>query len=308
MSRVVVIGAGPMGLAAAYRAAREGHQVDVLEAAPVAGGMAAHFDFDGISLERFYHFICRTDFATFALLEELGIADRMRWRDTSMGFFNGGRLHRWGDPIALLRFPGIGWLDKLRYAVFAFVCVRRNEWNAIEEEPAREWILRWCGRRNYERFWKLLLHYKFYEYADNISSTWIWTRIRRIGRSRRSMFQEELGYLEGGSETLVKALTAAIEGLGGRVHLGRPAQRVTTSAGRVTGVETQAGPILADAVISTCPTPYVARLVPDMPEEWKLRYEAIHNIGVICVIFKLKRSVTPHFWSTFRSPASRFRA
>ena len=38
------------------------------------------------------------------------------------------------------------------------------------------------------------------------------------------------------------------------------------------------------------------RLVPDLPEDWKRRYAAIPNIGVVCVVFKLKRSVTPHFW------------
>jgi glycine/D-amino acid oxidase-like deaminating enzyme len=32
MARVVVIGAGAMGLAAGYRAAKEGHAVDVIEA------------------------------------------------------------------------------------------------------------------------------------------------------------------------------------------------------------------------------------------------------------------------------------
>ena len=41
-----------MGLAAAYRAAKDGHDVDLLEAAPEPGGMAGHFDFNGLSLER----------------------------------------------------------------------------------------------------------------------------------------------------------------------------------------------------------------------------------------------------------------
>ena len=26
------------------------------------------------------------------------------------------------------------------------------------------------------------------------------------------------------------------------------------------------------------------------------RYDAIANIGVVCAVFRLKRSVTPHFW------------
>jgi protoporphyrinogen oxidase len=58
-----------MGLAAAYQAIKGGHHVDVFEAGPVAGGMSAHFDFAGISLERFYHFVCRGDQPTFDLLK-----------------------------------------------------------------------------------------------------------------------------------------------------------------------------------------------------------------------------------------------
>ena len=91
VASVVVIGAGAMGLAAAYHALRAGHSVDVLEASSEPGGMAAHFDFKGLSIERFYHFVCKTDAPTFALMEELGIADKMVWRSTSMGLFAGGQ-------------------------------------------------------------------------------------------------------------------------------------------------------------------------------------------------------------------------
>ena len=37
--RVLVVGAGPSGLSAAYHLARRGHTVEVHEAGPVAGGM-----------------------------------------------------------------------------------------------------------------------------------------------------------------------------------------------------------------------------------------------------------------------------
>jgi protoporphyrinogen oxidase len=285
-----------MGLAAAYRAAKNGHEVDLIEAAPEPGGMAGHFDFDGLSLERFYHFICHTDFPTFELMEELGIAHTLNWRPTTMGFFHEDHLYKWGDPLSLLRFPLLGPIEKLRYGIFAFICVRRNKWPAIEHESARDWIIGWCGYSIYDRFWRPLFDHKFYEYAGNISAAWIWTRIRRIGRSRRSIFQEELGYMEGGSITLVNALINAIQAHGGRIHLAQPAQQVTVHGGRVTGVQTPGRHFPADAVICTTPTPLVSRLVPDLPEDWKQRFDAIHNIGVICVIFKLSRSVSPHFW------------
>jgi protoporphyrinogen oxidase len=300
--KLVVIGAGVMGLAAAYRAAKNGHDVDLVEAAPEPGGMAGHFDFDGISLERFYHFICKGDLPTFALMEELGIAQTLNWRPTSMGFFSGNKLHSWGNPISLLRLPTLGPVDKLRYGIFAFVCIRRNSWPALEDLSAKQWIVRWCGNSVYERFWKPLFDHKFYEYADNISAAWIWTRIRRVGRSRRSIFQEELGYMEGGSITLVNALIDGIRAHGGRVHLSQPAQQVTVQEGRVTGVQTAGAHYQADAVICTAPTPLVSGLVPDLPTDWKDRFHAIHNIGVICVIFKLSRSVSPHFWVNVSEP------
>jgi protoporphyrinogen oxidase len=234
-------------------------------------------------------------------MEELGIADKMMWRKTTMGYFDGA-LHSWGDPISLLRYPSLTLLEKMRYGLFALVCVRRNSWPAIEHESAKDWIMRWCGKSVYDRFWKPLFDHKFYEYADNISASWIWTRIRRIGRSRKSMLEEQLGYIDGGTITLVNALIKGIEAHGGRMHLGTPAQRVMTANGRVTGVQTAGQTFAADAVICTAPTPMVNALVPELPEEWKQRYDAIHNIGVICVIFKLARAVTPHFWVNISVP------
>ena len=302
MPRVVVVGAGAMGLAAAYHAAKAGHYVEVLEAGPEPGGMAAHFDFDGLSIERFYHFVCKTDAPTFALLDELGLGDRMRWRTTSMGYFIDGRLHEWGNPVALLKFPCVGLLSRLRYAMLAFISTHRERWDSLETQSAREWITRWCGSEVYNRLWKPLLELKFHEYSDNISAAWIWTRVKRVGRSRKSLFEEELGYIDGGSETLINALSAAIESFGGRIRVSTPAVRIISANKHVTGVQTPQGVIGADAVISTIPIGLISATVPDLPEDWKAKYDAINNIGVCCLLFKLRKSVTPHFWVNIAEP------
>lgn len=302
MSKVVVVGAGAMGLAAAYHAAKAGHEVVVVEAAPEAGGMAAHFDFDGLSIERFYHFVCKADEPTFELLRELGLGDAMRWQRTSMGLFSGGRLHEWGDPLALLRYKEVSLLTRLRYGLLAFVSTRRERWDALETQSAREWITRWSGREAYERLWKPLFDLKFYEHADNVSAAWIWTRVKRIGRSRKSMFREELGYIEGGSQTLVDRLVERIVELGGEIRLGAPVTEIAAEGGRVSGVRIEGDFIPADHVISTIPTPLVSRTVPALPDDWKRRYDDIRNIGVACLLFKLRRSVTPHFWVNIAEP------
>src|SRR5258708_14031870 len=121
MARVMVIGAGAMGLAAAYHAVKAGHEVALFEAGPEPGGMAAHFDFNVLSIERFYHFVCKSDAPTFALLEELGIGDRMRWRPTSMAYFIGDRLLPWRDPIPLLSLPELSLVSLLRSAALMFL-------------------------------------------------------------------------------------------------------------------------------------------------------------------------------------------
>ncbi len=114
--------------------------------------------------------------------------------------------------------------------------------------------------------------------------------------------QEELGHIAGGTETLVAALVDRIRALGGTVRLGEPVEEVIVERGRAKGVRTASGTIAADAVISTVPTPFVSRLIPGLPEASKAQYDAIQNIGVACLVFKLKRSVTPHFWVNIVEP------
>lgn len=296
MARIVVIGAGVMGLAAAHRAVVLGHEVDVIESDKVPGGMAAHFDFDGVSIERFYHFICKSDEPTFALMRELGIADRLRWRGTSMGYYMRGKIHPWGDPIALFSFPHLSLMQKLRSGWQMFQTARARDFATIESLTAHQWLAKGSGEDVYRILWKRLMDLKFYELAEEISASWIATRIRRVGTSRRSLFQEELGYIDGGSQVLVDGLVDAIAAGGGRLHLGTSAHRVAVAAGRVTGVETMGPTITADAVITTVPTPLVPALVPDLPDEVKHRYAAIRNIGVVCILLKLRKPVSRHFW------------
>jgi protoporphyrinogen oxidase len=296
MSRIVVLGAGPMGLAAAQRAVTLGHEVDLIEADRKVGGMAAHFDFSGTSIERFYHFVCKSDAPTFALMNELGIADKMRWVNTSMAYYTHGKVHKWGDPISLLMYPHLTLIEKFRTGLQMFLTTKSGNFDRIEHLTSRQWIERGSGKSVYNKLWKRLQELKFYEFADEVSASWIATRIKRIGNSRKSIFQEQLGYIDGGSETLVEAVAEDIRRKGGRIHLQTPAERVIVDHGRVNAVRTGSSAFAADAVISTVPIPLVNRLIPDLPQDWQDKYAAIRNIGVVCLLFKLRKSVTPHFW------------
>ena len=265
--------------------------------------MAAHFDFGGLSLERYYHFVCKSDRPTFELMGELGIEDKMRWVPTRMGVYTNGRLHAWGDPIALLKFPGLSPIEKLRYGLMMFMATRRKSPGALERLSAKEWIESWCGPRVYDSLWRPLFDLKFYDFADNISAAWLWTRIKRVGTSRKSLLQEELGYFDGGSVTLVRALVEAIERQGGSIRLGAPVSEVVVKNARIYGVRRGDAIEAFDAVICTIPTPLVSQLIPALPDAAKKAYDAIRNIGVVCLVFKLKKSVTPNFWVNAFDPS-----
>ena len=300
--KVAVFGAGPMGLAVAYQLARDGHHPIVYEADDRVGGMTATFDFSGLSIERYYHFHCISDHAFLKVLDELGLANKIHWVQTKMGYWYQNQLQPWGNPIALLRFKGLSFIAKFRYGLHAFLSTKRNDWKPLDKVDAVRWIKGWVGAEAYEGLWGRLFEYKFYDYTSNLSAAWIWSRIRRIGRSRYDLFREKLGYLEGGSETLLQALRVDIEKNGGEIKLQSPAIKVLMDGGKVTGVETSAGVELVDTVISTIPLPYIPRLMPDLPTTILDQFKSVKNIAVVCVIAKLRCKVTENFWLNINDP------
>jgi protoporphyrinogen oxidase len=300
--RHAIVGAGPMGLAAAVHLLDAGHQVDIYERDDRIGGMSAAFDFDGLSIERYYHFICKTDDPLFALLRRYGIADALKWTDTKMGYFYRGRLFKWGTPLALLSFPHLGPISKLRYALHVMHTKGIRDWSALDKVEAGAWIRKWIGARAYEVMWKDAFGLKFFEYKDNLSASWIGTRIKRIALSRRNLMHESLGYLEGGSMTLLDRMAADITSRGGRIHLCAGIDEVVSEDGRVTGIRSGGQFQAYDAVVSTAPIQYVPAMVPGLPEGFRQQVEAVENIPVACVILKLRHAVSENFWMNISDP------
>jgi protoporphyrinogen oxidase len=293
---IAVIGAGPMGLACAYQLLKTNHRVDVYEKDDRIGGMSACFDFDGLMIERYYHFICRPDYPLFSLLKKLGLTDKLHWRKTKMGFYYGNTLYKWGDPFHFLMFPKLDLISKLRYAFHIFMTSRINNWDSLDKIDAVSWLEKWVGPKAYKILWDYLFELKFYEHKSSISAAWIGTRIKRMARSRKFLFSEYLGYLEGGSNTLLRALEEQIIEMGGRIKLNAGVERIITEGNRTRGVMVAGEEHHYDGVVSTVPLPYVPAMAPQLPAGDIDKIKAIKNCAVVCVITKLRSPLSEFFW------------
>jgi len=296
MKKIAVVGAGIMGLTAAYELLKKGHEVTVFEKDDRIGGMCASFDFDGLEIERYYHFFCKPDTPVFELLRELGIDHLLKWNDTKMGFFYEGKLYKWGNPAALFRFPHLGLISKIRFSLQVFLSIRKNKWDKLDRLTAVQWLKGFIGEKAYKILWDSLLQLKFHRYKDRLSAAWVWRRLKRVGLSRKNTFTESLGYLDGGAVRLLDALQQRINNLGGKVYLNTEINKINITGKKVTGLNFNGKNRPFDKVITTIPLPYIPRIAPGLPEDLVEQYKKPDNIGVVCVILKLAHRLTENFW------------
>ena len=296
-----MIGGGPAGIKAAHALVKAGLEVTLLEGSSVLGGLASSFDVQGVRIERYYHFICKGDDHLVDTLAELGLSQRLHWRDSRMAYFVDGRLYPFLTPVELLRFSPLSVLDRVRAGAAVKLAQRMKE-EDLAEERAIPWLKRMFGERAYRVIWEPLMRFKFAEHAPDISAAWIWARMVRLSRSRISPWREELGYIDGGSKVVLEGLGRDFEARGGRVVLGAAVETIQIEGGRATGVRVNGETIPADAVISTATTSRFIQMAPALDGPYVEGLRRIPTIGIFCLFLRLARPVTPFFWVNANDP------
>jgi protoporphyrinogen oxidase len=299
--RVAVLGAGALGLTAAFRLASAGIRVTVFEREPIAGGLAAGFEpAPGVWLEKFYHHLFRGDHHAMALINELGLGDRLVWRRPRTVTLRDGGVHQLDSPASLLRFSPLPLPDRLRMGVALAYLKALPDGRRLEGLTAAEWVRTRMGNAVYDVIWGPLLRAKFGALADSIAMPWLWARVH----DRTA----ELGYLRGGFQQVYASLAERVTHLGGEVRLGTEVRAVRTAADRALSVETPDETLTFDQVVSTLAIRLTCRLTPELPADYRERYEWGMAYGAHCLVMALDRPLTGSYWMNINDPGYPFMA
>jgi len=301
--RIGIVGGGVAGLGCAYFLAGRGHAIDVYEQAPVLGGLAGSFDFDGIPVEKYYHFVCRDDSDLVRTCEELGLGGELEWRPGKTKFFYRGQLYPFGTPKDVLTFRPLSLASRIRFGLNIALSRSDRSWQRYESITARDWLTARIGREAYEVIWEPLLRIKFGPYCDQVSASWVWHRIHRVARSRAHVLaRERLGFLKRGTSTLIEALIGKLRRAGVGLHVATQVEAITVHDGAATGLMLGGDQRPFDVVISTAPLPVLARLLPQSAADRIPEISRIEYVGVVCLVLKLAKPVTDAFWINVNDP------
>lgn len=276
-SPVVVIGAGPAGLTAAYELTHQGKATLVLEQSADVGGLARTVTYNGFRFDIGGHrFFTKVERLQRLWQEVLGEAFKVRPRRSRI-YYRGRFFNyplRLGDVIRQL--------GPLESALSLSSYARAHLFPLRPEDSFEAWVINRFGQRLYQHFFKTYTEKVWGIPCSEIRAEWAAQRIR--GLSFRSALADALGrstshepaslitefyYPDLGPGQMWQAFAAQIEARGGQVCRQTEVERITLQDdGLIVNLRTPSGrtDIAAAHVISSMPLSHLMpRLNPPPP-------------------------------------------
>ncbi|MBI1184771.1 FAD-dependent oxidoreductase [bacterium] len=296
-NNIGIIGGGIMGVTLAYRLSQKGFKITIYEQSNSVGGLVRHFDYEGAHIDRFYHTILSSDLSMQNLIKETGIEDKLHFTETKQAFYDNGKLYPFNTPVELMTYPPLRFFERFRLGLQILYSQLESDWHEMDKIPVQDWLIKVSGKAVYEKVWKPLLRAKFDTMTGSVPATYIWSRLRRMLKTREGVTSREMMcYLETGYSTLVDAMAEVCYQHGVEIELNTGIEKILTDEGHVTGIVKKGGQIAShDILISTLPSPILASI---LPEGYETFYELLNQqqyLGVLCPLLILKQKLTPYY-------------
>ena len=304
--KVIVIGAGPAGLAATYELRKKGVDVLCLEERSAAGGRARGYRKDGYVFDLGAQFSADLCTTTFRLCRELGMGEDVMDFDFIGAMWRRGKLYpvpanvnlkqAWRHRRDILGFRGLPWRAYPQMAKAALRIARRyRDFDFDGMDPERvldlsdmsieDFALRYGGEEALEYIFQPMTASLTLGEPDEVGAAHILALL--IG------LVPGLKFLKKGIGSLPAAL---YEECKDSIRLSTPVHRIVMDGKTVKGVETGEGFMEADAVICTTTATTAMRLAPDMPDTLRKPLEKVTYSSCVHFIFALQERLLPEGW------------
>lgn len=302
-----IVGGGMLGMTLAHRLAQQGKRVTLIEGAPHLGGLASVWQVGDLVWDRHYHVTLLSDSRLRKVLAELDLDREIEWTETRTGVFAGGRLYSVSNILELLRFPVLGPTDVIRLGATILRANHTKSWRRLEEITVSEWLVRWSGRRAYERFWLPLLRSKLGEAYAETSAAFIWATIQRLYAARRSGMKKEMfGAVRGGYARVLQRFAERLGADGVRTILGMPAASVEKAESGIRVAFVSGAAETFDQVVVTAAAPAAARLCAGLSAHERKRLADVRYLGIVCASVLLRKPLAGYYVTNLLDPGLPF--
>ena len=283
-------------MALSYKLAGPGKQISLFERDDQWGGLATYHDYGDFFWDRFYHVILPQDRDLLGLLQEIGLKEELRWKQTLTGYYINQKTYSISNSKEFLFFPPLDIISKVRLAFTILGANRIKDWRQLEDQSIEEWLVKMGGRRTFEKFWKPLLLAKLGENYKRVSAVFIWTYITRLFAARDSSAKkEQMGYVAGGYKAVFERLESELSNKGVSLHLNSTVENMRPDKRGGIWVKVNGQEKHFDKVIFTSPTSVLEKVADPSLVSLQGDHRKVEYLGVICMVLATKREITPYY-------------